>query len=143
MNYSKLGDLYIPTCISLVNHTSGRTKRLWSTDPEYANLSLVDILMASTAIPVAFTPRAIPELDSEPIWIDGGTGMDSIPVYPLLVSPQVTDIYMIAYHSVLFSEGTDVPWYLGHLTILKNAMAAFGSMRADLNRGGKGITHKS
>jgi len=104
MNYKKLKDLYIPTCISLVNKTSGQTIRLWSTDPYYGELELIDILMASTAIPVIFSPRSINDVDGK-IWIDGGTGVDSIPVIPLLFNPYVDCLYIIAYSDVIVNNG--------------------------------------
>lgn len=50
MNISKFGELYLPTAISLVNQTSGDSIRLWSDDPQYADLDLLDVVMASAGI---------------------------------------------------------------------------------------------
>lgn len=47
MGYKKLGDLYLPTAITIVNQSSGLDQRLWSTDPTYADLDLVEVVMAS------------------------------------------------------------------------------------------------
>jgi hypothetical protein len=47
MGYKKLGDLYLPTSITVVNQSSGLDMRLWSTDPAYQDLDLLEVVMAS------------------------------------------------------------------------------------------------
>ena len=54
MGYKKLGDLYIPTCISLVNQTSGTDTRIWSNDPKYKDLDLLEVVLASTGKSISF-----------------------------------------------------------------------------------------
>jgi predicted acylesterase/phospholipase RssA len=49
--------------------------RLWSTDPQHANLDLLEVMMASTALPIAFKPREIQGM-GKTLFIDGGTGKD-------------------------------------------------------------------
>lgn len=70
MNYSQFGDLYIPTAISLVNQSSGNSHRFWSTDPRYRNINLLDMIMGSASLPIAFSPMKIDGL-GDTIWIDG------------------------------------------------------------------------
>lgn len=45
MNYKVLGDLYIKTAISVVEQGTGHTWRLWSDDPTYSKLPILDVLM--------------------------------------------------------------------------------------------------
>jgi predicted acylesterase/phospholipase RssA len=131
--YEKLGDLYIPTCLSIMNQTSGFTERLWSDNPEHAKLDLLEVLMASTALPLAFTPAKITGLyDQDTIWIDGATGIDSIPVIPLLTRDEVSELYLICYGSALVSGGGKLPDYLDFLKLLKNGLAAIEDMRVEL-----------
>jgi predicted acylesterase/phospholipase RssA len=80
MGYHTMGDLPVKTFISLVERDSGTVHRLCSTtDPD---LPLVDVLMASTAIPVAFPCQEItlPGRKKPVACIDGGIGVDGIPV---------------------------------------------------------------
>jgi len=133
-NYKTLGDLYIPTCISIVNQSSGLDTRVCSTDPQYMSLDLLQVIMASTALPMAFTPRTITGL-GDAIWIDGGTGIDTIPVYPLLANPYVTEVYLICYGDALTSGGGDLPYKLDYIRLLKNGLAVINDMRVDLYAG--------
>jgi len=142
MGYHKLGDLYLPTSISIVNQSSGLDTRLWSNDPEYADLDLLEVMMASTALPMAFTPRTITGL-GDTAWIDGGTGIDTIPVYPLLDNPNVTEIYIVCYGSAMTSGGGTVPWELDYIKILKNGLAVIDDMRVDLFAGAIDIARDS
>lgn len=103
MNYYKLSDLYIPTAISVVERNTGETKRLWSDDPRHANLSLLEVLMASTALPIAFQPRTITGFPGT--YIDGATGGDALPVVALLDRPEVKTIYAVVYNSAFSSGG--------------------------------------
>lgn len=80
MGFETLGDLYLPTYISVVGRKTGITRRLYSRDPDpkIRDLPLVDVLMASAAIPVAFEPVEIKALKGR--FLDGGVGRDGIPV---------------------------------------------------------------
>eukprot|EP01090_Pellita_catalonica_P007360 TRINITY_DN17942_c0_g1_i1.p1 TRINITY_DN17942_c0_g1~~TRINITY_DN17942_c0_g1_i1.p1 ORF type:complete len:324 (+),score=45.48 TRINITY_DN17942_c0_g1_i1:3-974(+) len=99
--FETLGDLPIPTIISVVNKTDGTTHRLSSLDPVHSKFPLVDVLMSSTAIPGVFPPRSIPGYTDEAILIDGGTGVDNLPIIPMLEStnPRVDEIYCITHQS--------------------------------------------
>ncbi|NNM66474.1 MAG: hypothetical protein HKM06_00530 [Spirochaetales bacterium] len=86
LGFSTLGDLPIPTWFCAVDRATGEPVRLLSRDPQNKNLSLVDVLMASTAIPIVFPPQPIGAKHGkglEGLYFDGGTGPDSIPVEPL------------------------------------------------------------
>ncbi|MBD3286319.1 hypothetical protein GF359_07210 [candidate division WOR-3 bacterium] len=95
MGFDTLGSLYLPTYISMVDRNTGKTHRLFSRDEDASirNLTLLDVLMATTAIPVAFKPVMIPGLDCE--YFDGGVGRDSIPVEAML-HEKCTDLYLIS-----------------------------------------------
>jgi predicted acylesterase/phospholipase RssA len=80
MGYRTLGDLPIRTFVSVVERDSGKVHRLCSTS--HPDLPLVDVLMASTAIPVAFPAQelVLPGRKRPVACIDGGIGVDGIPV---------------------------------------------------------------
>eukprot|EP01114_Cavostelium_apophysatum_P012857 TRINITY_DN2980_c0_g1_i1.p1 TRINITY_DN2980_c0_g1~~TRINITY_DN2980_c0_g1_i1.p1 ORF type:complete len:342 (+),score=61.73 TRINITY_DN2980_c0_g1_i1:104-1129(+) len=144
MGFNKLSDLPIPTAISIVNQTSGDSIRLWSNDPANADLDLLDIMIASASIPVAFPPKLIPSIDPVTLWIDGGTGIDTLPVYAPLHDAQVDELYVICYDGAFTSGGAlDLPYYLQDLTLLKNSVAAIEDMRVDLFNGGIDIAQRS
>jgi len=143
MNFTTLGDLYLPTEISVVNQTSGDSIRLWSNDPQYADLDILEVIMASTAIPMAFTPRPISALGND-LFIDGGTGIDTLPVYGPLHDAKVDELYIICYGGAFTSGGAlDLPPLLQDILLLKNAVAAIEDMRVDLFNGGVDIAAKS
>jgi len=130
MNYTLLGDLYIPTAISIVDQHTGHTTRLWSDDPVASQLDLHEVLMASVSLPIAFETRSITGLPGE--WMDGGTGVDTLPVVALLERPEVTEIYIIVYNSAFSSGGAQLPFPLNSIDILVNAIATVNDMRVDL-----------
>lgn len=78
--FQTLGDLPVPTFISVVERDTGRVHRLGSVT--HPDLPIVDVLMASASIPVAFPPcrLALPGAAAPVACIDGGTGTDGIPV---------------------------------------------------------------
>jgi predicted acylesterase/phospholipase RssA len=80
VGFRHLGDLPIKTYISVVERDTGIVHRLSSTT--HPDLPLVDVLMASTAIPVAFPAQELRLRGHEPPvpCIDGGIGIDGIPV---------------------------------------------------------------
>eukprot|EP01118_Nematostelium_gracile_P017458 TRINITY_DN7464_c0_g1_i1.p1 TRINITY_DN7464_c0_g1~~TRINITY_DN7464_c0_g1_i1.p1 ORF type:complete len:280 (-),score=77.10 TRINITY_DN7464_c0_g1_i1:8-733(-) len=135
MNYTKLGDLYLPTSISVMNQSSGATIRLWSTDPVHSQYDLMEVIMASTAMPLAFPIGSITQMPNTPL-IDGGTGIDALPVFALLDNPNVDEVYLIAYGSALTDAGgKDLPFILNDIDILYNAMSLFNDMRVDYFNG--------
>jgi len=142
VNYNTLGDLYLPTEISVFNQSSGETLRLWSTDPEVADLSLIEVMMASTAIPMAFSPSPISGL-GHTMFIDGGTGVDTLPVYGLLENPHVTSIYVICYNSALLDGGDTLPPELDYIKLLKNGLATIDDMRVEFFVGGLEVAASS
>ncbi len=84
LGYSKLRDVYLPTFFTIVDQQSGINVRLSSINPAHYNISLLDVLCSTTAIPIAFSPGSIPSLSGTARFIDGGTGIDFVPVIPLL-----------------------------------------------------------
>jgi predicted acylesterase/phospholipase RssA len=131
MGYFTLGSLYIPTCISVVERDTGFTYRLWSDDPRYAHLDLLEVLMASTALPIAFSPRQITGFPNQ-YFIDGGTGIDTLPFTPLLERPEVSTVYGLVYNSALTSGGSGLPTPLNSILLLANALAVVNDFRVDL-----------
>lgn len=93
MGFDTLGSLYLPTYISVVDTDKRETLRLSSRDPKHAKLPLLDVLMASTAIAVAFKPQTIAGLAGE--FVDGCTGRDGIPVEALAYE-NCSEIYVIS-----------------------------------------------
>lgn len=142
VNYHKFGDLYFPTCLTVVNQSSGLDTRLCTWDPIAAEMDLVDVVMASAALPIAFPPQTIPAF-GDTLWIDGGTGIDTIPTYTLVNNPNVTTVYIICYSSALKDGGAQLPWYLNGIKLLKNTLAVINDMRVDLYAGAIDIAKKS
>jgi len=95
MGFDTLGSLYLPTYLSVVDRNTGKTYRLFSRDPDrrIRKLSLQEVLMGTTAIPVAFKPVKIEGLEGE--YFDGGVGRDGIPVEAML-HEHCTDLYLIS-----------------------------------------------
>lgn len=93
MGFDTLGSLFLQTYISVVNTNKRETMRLSSRDPSHSKLSLLDVLMASTAIAVAFKPQKIDGLDGE--FVDGCTGRDGIPVESL-ARENCSELYVIS-----------------------------------------------
>lgn len=88
LNYKSLADLPIPTSLSIVNLKAiplkERTLRLCNKkiNPESdSSLSIVDVLMASTAYPIAFPPTQIKNVKTIPNvpYYDGGIAEDRVP----------------------------------------------------------------
>lgn len=93
LGYRILSDLPIPTSISVVNFKiapfSDRTYRLCNLkiNPESdPSLNLVDVLMASTSIPVIFPPSPIKNVRTIPNvpYYDGGIAADHVPYQALV-----------------------------------------------------------
>lgn len=93
MGYRTMGDLPIPTSISITRlEDLGLEKTAYRMCSERINsesdpsLSIVDILMASTAIPVVFPPVRIPGVTTikDIDYVDGGAGEDYVPYEALL-----------------------------------------------------------
>ncbi len=92
LGYHKIGDLPVMTEISFTSRHPRLRKdvyRMFSrkiNEESDTTLSLVDILMASTAIPIAFPPQRIGNVTTIPDmeYIDGGAGIDYVPFQALL-----------------------------------------------------------
>lgn len=93
LGYKTLADLPYPTAFSIVNLKAlpmkERTFRLCNRkiNPESdSSLSIVDVLMASTSIPIAFPPTPISNLTTLPNqpYFDGGIADDHVPYQALI-----------------------------------------------------------
>ena len=98
VGYDTLGSLYLPSYISVVEYDTGIEHRLFSrsADPAVRNLRLVDILMATTAIPMVFPPRRVLGYAGDILFIDGGAGRDTIPV-EALTEERCRSIYVVTH----------------------------------------------
>jgi len=126
-----LGELYLPTYLSVIERKTGRTYRLSSRNPAHAKIPILDALMASTAIPVAFPPQRITGFMSGKRFIDGATGRDIIPVEAMR-KERCDDIYVISRMRVdkNFEQKTGLK--LPMPKILENALLAFDTIGDDL-----------
>jgi predicted acylesterase/phospholipase RssA len=93
LNYHRIGDLPLTTGISFTHlsdldlkKTSYRMCSRKINIESDTTLNLTDILMASTAFPVAFPPVRIKNVKTIPDveYIDGGVGADHVPYHALL-----------------------------------------------------------
>eukprot|EP01111_Echinosteliopsis_oligospora_P018122 TRINITY_DN813_c0_g1_i1.p1 TRINITY_DN813_c0_g1~~TRINITY_DN813_c0_g1_i1.p1 ORF type:complete len:384 (-),score=91.43 TRINITY_DN813_c0_g1_i1:36-1187(-) len=143
IGYSVLGDLYLPTYITVVDQRSGVDLRLYSLDTRYSNLPLIDILMSTTAIPVVFSPQQIPALTTFTEFIDGGTGIDYVPIIPLLNNPNVQVIYAITYNQAFTYGPSDDSLDAERGTLVKYAARAYDITGAGLAIGALTILQTS
>ena len=93
MGYKTLGDTFLPTHISAVNRKTGLTQRFFSGNPKDRGLDIVQVLLASTAIPVVFPEREITGVGT---FVDGGTGTDNSPVEAVADDAPFDELYVIA-----------------------------------------------
>lgn len=126
LGYKSIGDLPITTQISFTRFSSlgaGRgVYRIFSrkiNSETDTTMSLVDILMATTAIPVIFPPVRLPNVATIPDaeYVDGGLGADRVPYAGLLeyqeyVKKDVKIIYIITKKTGLANLGEEFS-YLG------------------------------
>ncbi len=81
MGIQRFGELSTPTIIAVVERATGTLHRLDSR--EHGELDLVEILLATTAMPIALPPRTITGYADGALFVDGGTGTDGVPVLSL------------------------------------------------------------
>eukprot|EP01116_Phalansterium_solitarium_P024033 TRINITY_DN8674_c0_g1_i3.p1 TRINITY_DN8674_c0_g1~~TRINITY_DN8674_c0_g1_i3.p1 ORF type:complete len:330 (+),score=82.00 TRINITY_DN8674_c0_g1_i3:194-1183(+) len=141
-NCTKLKDLYLPTEITLVNQSSGLDVRLWSTDPVDGELDLLEVLLATSAMPIAFPTRTVTGFPGS-VFIDGGTCIDIIPSQALVDNPDVGVLYMLGFNSIMGTAGGNLPPKLNHVLLLKNVLAAFVDQQVDFVMGSIDIAAKS
>ncbi|XP_049849593.1 uncharacterized protein LOC126319930 [Schistocerca gregaria] len=113
LKFEKLKDLYIPTCIAVTDTVDGKTYSLCSDDPNVNELPLIDIVMASTAIPGLFKPQSIaaPQSYGSGKYMDGSFGRESIPAIPAFMR-NINIIYLVTHSDNSYSfEVKPVPHY--------------------------------
>ena len=128
MGYKLVGDLYLPTCISTVDEETGLPVRICSDDPKVKNLPLIDVLMASAAMPVIFPSQSIrgftPPFGSG-IFVDGGVGIDMIPTDPAY-ERDLDEVYIITRQWEL-NDAKKMPKVLKDIKIVANALNTFNN----------------
>ncbi|WP_428239514.1 patatin-like phospholipase family protein [Gynuella sp.] len=94
MDFKTMEQLPCHTLISAVSVADGSEKRFDSTENDDKDTNLVDIILASTAIPVIFPERAV----NTQMYVDGGTGTDNFPVPDIMVAGEKFDeVYVITH----------------------------------------------
>ena len=93
IGYQTLGNTFLPTHISTVNRNTGLTQRFFSGSSKDKGLDIVEVLLASTAIPVVFPERDITGVGT---FVDGGTGTDNSPVEAVADYAPFDELYVIA-----------------------------------------------
>ena len=129
MGYKFMRDLYIPTCISVVDVETGLPIRICSDNPSTENLQIVDVLMASAAMPVIFPEQTIPGFlppFGKGIYVDGGVGIDMIPTDTAYLRA-LDAVYIITRQWELNSAST-LPTPLQRFKIVQNAANTFNNL---------------
>jgi predicted acylesterase/phospholipase RssA len=123
LGYKKLGDAQSNLFLSSVNRETAQVTRFNSHNPRHENLSMVDVLMGSTAIPAAFPHQEIAGMSGN--WTDGGFGTDSVPVDALMELEKFDELYVITYDHRPKKINYREKRLLGNITFaLKNMLSA-------------------
>jgi predicted acylesterase/phospholipase RssA len=124
VGFRVLGDLPVTTYLSVVERDTGRVCRLCSQD--HPELPLVKVLTASTAIPIAFPSQKLmlPGSVETVACIDGGTGVDGIPV-DALRNENCHTIYVIRPMKYDPAKTWNKPMPLSNFQIMVNALNTF------------------
>lgn len=128
MEIKFMKDLYIPTCISVVDITTGLPIRVCSDDPAVANVPVLDVVMASTAMPVIFPQQTIPGFVppfGKGVYVDGGVGIDMIPSDAAYVR-DMDEVYIVTRQWEL-NNATSLPMQLQNVKMLANAINTFNN----------------
>lgn len=126
MGYKYMSDLYLDTCLSTVDSGTGLPVRVCSDDPSARDLLIVDVLMASAAMPVIFPSQQIAGLGgSEVQYVDGGVGIDMIPTDPAYLR-HLDEVYIITRQWEL-NNATAMPQKIKDIKILYNAVNTFNN----------------
>jgi predicted acylesterase/phospholipase RssA len=131
MKFYRMGDLPIKTYISVVERDTGCVHRLCS--QIHTDLAIVDVLMASTSIPVAFPPQhlIVPGSEKPVLCFDGGIGIDGIPVNALR-EERCEDLYIIRPMAYDPHKPSNRKSHLAHLQIVSTAVRASEYLRESL-----------
>lgn len=129
MGYKFMGDLYLPTCISVVDVETGLPLRICSDDERTKNLLIVDVLMASAAMPVIFPQQTIPGYVppfGNGIFVDGGVGIDMIPT-ATAYQRQMDQIFIITRQWEL-NSAIGLPSAIKDIKIVDNAAVTVNNL---------------
>lgn len=128
MDVKYMSDLYIPTCISVVDINTGLPIRICSDDPAAAKTLVLDVVMASTAMPVVFPQQFIPDFVppfGNGVYVDGGVGIDMIPSDAAYLR-NLDEIYIVTRQWEL-NNASSLPLQLQNVKILNNAINTFNN----------------
>jgi len=132
MGFEIMGQLPCRTLISAVSVADGSEKRFDSTQDDDKATNLVDIILASTAIPVVFPERPV----NKQMYIDGGTGTDNFPVPDIIDTGEKFDeVYVITYKNETLL-GKPIEHSYTWLPIVSNLMFALAV------QGGNTVTYQ-
>lgn len=126
MGYKYMRDLYLPTCISVVDDLTGVPLRICSDNPATRDLLIVDVLMASAAMPVIFPAQQIANYVppfGNGFFIDGGVGIDMIPTAEAY-QRNLDAVYILTRQWELNNK-TALPPQLQNIKILANTISTF------------------
>lgn len=129
MGYKYMSDLYLPTCISVVDEETGLPVRICSDDPKVRHVHLIDVLMASAAMPVVFPSQTIPGFVppyGNGTFVDGGVGIDMIPT-TTAYQRNMDAIYIITRQWEITSKHA-LPERLKSIKILANTVQTFNDL---------------
>jgi len=127
--YKFMGDLYIPTCISVVDIETGLPIRICSDDPKVKNVMIIDVLMASAAMPVIFPQQHIPGFVppfGNGVYVDGGVGIDMIPTASAY-ERNLDEIYIITRQWEI-NKNSALPPQLQNIKIVDNTFVTFNNL---------------
>lgn len=128
MEIKYMSDLYIPTCISVVDITTGLPIRICSDDPTNAKTLVLDVVMSSTAMPVIFPQQTIANFKPPfggGVYVDGGVGIDMIPSDSAYLR-KLDEVYIVTRQWEL-NNATSLPLKLQNVKLLANAINTFNN----------------
>jgi len=146
IGFHTLGDLPVRSYISVVEQETGKIHRLSSVD--HPDLPLVDVVMASAAIPILFPPveLMLPGKSDTAACVDGGTGIDMIPVDAIhrdrydrviLIRPQPYDPEKKWFKDPPFSDVRIVKHTINNFMFIEEALMDYAFHRAVWHDGGR------
>ncbi|MBN2378986.1 patatin-like phospholipase family protein [candidate division WOR-3 bacterium] len=90
---STISALKLPTYICAVENETGKEVFWNNLEPEYSNLKLEDVLLATSSVAFKFDPVPVPSPDG-PCYVDGAEGKNWAPIEPVL-SHSLDEVYII------------------------------------------------
>lgn len=129
MGFKFMSDLYVPTCISTVDVETGLPVRICSDDAQAKNVQIIDVVMASAAMPVIFPTQTIPGFKApfgSGVYVDGGVGIDMIPSDSAYMR-DLDEVYIVTRQWELNNSNL-LPLQLKNIKLLANAITTFSNL---------------